>query len=265
MNIRDRLVEGGDWRDGGESFRGNPVLVRGAARLVEIAGPSIRDETLTTDLQATGWPIDAVWFLSRHRAASGVASLTVHPIGNHGEAEFGGQPQTLSACAPRDMGALLRRLRVHRDDRSLPHQVTFEATHHGPLMHQPSLFVEIGSNEDWYEDRPSGEVLAAAVRDVLDGKGFLDQDAPVVVGVGGGHYVPQATDKALAGEMDFGHLLPSYAVDADCLDPDALQRTMQATPGCGAVYVHKKGLKGPQRQRVRAWMEALQLKEPDRT
>ena len=258
LNIRDRLLESGDWVDTGSTFRGHPMHQRGYDVMVEVDGPTIHDEDLSGDLERFGWPVAAVWFLSRHRAASGQPSLTVHPIGNHGDAEAGGRPRTLSPAAARDMGALLRRLRVHRDARGLPHSVTFEATHHGPLMALPSLFVEIGSDDDWYGDVASGEVLAAAVTDVLDGEGFLS--VPVRVGVGGGHYVPRMTDLALAGEADFGHLVPAYAVDADEEDPGVLRRALEATPGRdpdAPVYVHKKGLKGPQRQRVRAWMEAL--------
>lgn len=258
-NIRDRLLESGQWDEDPEAgpFRGHPVRGRGDARMVQADGPTVTDEALSGDLAATGWPIDAVWFLSKHRAASGQPSLTVHPIGNHGEARFGGGDGALSPAAPRDMGALLRRLRAYRDAHDLPHQVTYEATHHGPLMQQPSLFVEIGSDEAWYDDEPSGRALAAAVTDVLDGKGRLADDAPVLVGVGGGHYAPRHNDKALAGEADFGHILPAYAIDPDHEDPAVLRRCLEATPGCTGTYVHKKGLKGPQRQRVKAWAEAL--------
>ncbi len=258
INIRDRLLETGDWVDTASTFRGHPMHQRGYDVMIEVDGPTILDEALSGDLEGLEWPISAVWFLSRHRAASGQPSLTVHPIGNHQDAEYGGQPQTLSPAAPRDMGALLRRLLVHRDRLGLPHGVTYEATHHGPLMSIPSVFVEIGSDETYYEDVPSGVALAAAVTDVLDGEGFID--CPIRAGVGGGHYVPRMTDLALAGEVDFGHLLPAYAVDAEEEDPAALKRIIDATPGADSevpVYVHKKGLKGPQRQRVKAWSALL--------
>ncbi|MGB1697915.1 MAG: D-aminoacyl-tRNA deacylase [Thermoplasmatota archaeon] len=249
MNIRDRLLETEDWMEAG-LFRGKPLFQRGYDVMVQIDGPSIHDEDLDGDLHGLEWPIHAVWFLSKHRAASGNPSLTVHPIGNHGEAQAGGKPGTLSPAAARDMGALLRRLRHHATDANLPHDVTFEATHHGPLMSIPSLFVEIGSNEDWYQDVASGEVLAAAVSDVLDGEGFVD--APLHVGVGGGHYVPQMTDKALAGEADFGHMVPAYALDPET-GAAVLERALEATPGA-SLYMHKKGLKGPQRDIVRAML-----------
>lgn len=254
VNIRDRLLELGGWEDSGRLFRGRPMWARSEAVLVEIEGPSIHDEALDADIQATELPVMDVWFLSRHRAASGQPSLTVHPVGNHGAAELGGTPATLCPAASRDMGALLRRLRHHRDAAGMAHSVTYEATHHGPRMTVPSLFVEIGSDETWYEDRQSGEVLAAAIEDVLGGEGRCS--GPVLVGVGGGHYVPRMTDKGLSGEADFGHLLPAYAVDPDGA-ADALRRCVEGTPGCEGVYVHKKGLKGPQRQAVARWMEEL--------
>lgn len=248
-NIRDHLLEG-EWADTGSTFRGHPMYQRGYDVMLQVDGPTITDEALSDDIAALEWPVAAVWFLSRHAAASGKPSLSVHPIGNPGEAKYGGKPGKFSPCAPRDMGALLRRLAHHRGQKELPHDVTFEATHHGPYMDIPSLFVEIGSDDDWYEDPTSGEALAAAVTDVLDGEGFID--GPIEVGVGGGHYVPQQTKKALAGEADFGHMLANYGLDAG--GEAILDEAWQKTPEAAAMYMHKKGLKGPQRDIVRSWL-----------
>lgn len=250
VNIRNHLLETEDWMESG-SFRGHAMYQRGYDVMLQIDGPSITDESLDMDLHALEWPIHAVWFLSKHRAASGNPSLTVHPIGNFNDAQAGGKAGEVSPAAPRDMGALLRRLMHYRDEADLPHDVTFEATHHGPHMTIPSLFVEIGSNEDWYDDPASGHALAAAVTDVLDGEGFVE--APIMIGVGGGHYVPQMTDKALAGEADFGHMVPAYALDAD-EGGRVIDVALAGTEGAG-VYMHKKGLKGPQRDVVRPYLE----------
>lgn len=254
MNIRDRLLESGTFEQTGKTFRDAPVWARSETILVEVAGPSIHDEALDNDLKATGWPVMDVWFLSKHAAKSGHPSLTVHPIGNHTEAQFGGRPNELSPCSPRDMGALLRRLKHHAKEAALPHSITYESTHHGPAMTLPTLWVEIGSDAQWYGDRKSAEVVARAINDVLAGEGR--STGPILVGVGGGHYVPRATDVALAGKADFGHFLPSHFVD-EAAGPGALQRAIAATPGCSAVHVHKKALKGPQRQAVQRWLEAL--------
>ena len=99
INIRDRLLETGDWVDTGSTFRGHPMHQRGYDVLVEVDGPTIHDEALSDDLLNLEWPIHAVWFLSRHAAASGQPSFTVHPIGNPGDAPYGGQPGTFSPCA----------------------------------------------------------------------------------------------------------------------------------------------------------------------
>jgi len=257
VNIRDRLLEMGEWELTGMRFRDAAVWGRSEAILVEIQGPAVTDERLDADLRATNLPFMDVWFLSKHRAESGHPSLTVHPIGNHGEARFGGGPQVLSPAASRDMGALLRRLKHHAAASNLPHSVTYESTHHGPRMTIPSLFVEIGSDETWYNDKAGGTVMARAISEVLAGEG--KSQGPVLVGVGGGHYVPRHTDVALAGEADFGHFLPSHFVDASQESPEMLERCVEATPGCSGVYIHRKGLKGAQRQRVESWVKALGL------
>ncbi|HUR26357.1 MAG TPA: D-aminoacyl-tRNA deacylase [Candidatus Thermoplasmatota archaeon] len=254
MNIRDRLLESGTFEETGRTFRDSPVWARSETILVEVAGPSIHDETLDNDLKATGWPLMDVWFLSKHAAKSGHPSLTVHPIGNHTEAQYGGKPGELSPCSPRDMGALLRRLKHHAKEAGLPHSITYESTHHGPTMTIPTLWVEIGSDLQWYNDRQSGEVVARAINDVLAGDG--KSNGPILVGVGGGHYVPRATDVALAGKADFGHFLPSHFVD-ETAGPEALSRAIAATPGCSGVHIHKKALKGPQRQAVQGWLDTL--------
>lgn len=255
MNMRDRLLELGHWEVTNRMFRGRPMLSQSEAILVEVEGPTVTDEALDFDLKSTGLPIRDVWFLSKHRAESGTPSLTVHPIGNHGEAKFGGQPETLSPAAARDMGALLRRLRHHKDASHLPHSVTYEATHHGPRMSLPSLFVEIGSSDEWYRDRAGAELMARAIQDVLGGEG--QARGPILVGVGGGHYVPRHTDTALEGLADYGHFVPSHFVDAERESPDVLRRAIEATPGCEGVHIHRKGLKGAQRQRVEAWCREL--------
>lgn len=279
VNIRERLLETSDFEESSRKFRGRPIWSRSEALLVEVDGPTVTDDRLEPDLKGLNLPLRDVWFLSRHRAESGQPSLTVHPIGNHGpDAHLGGRPHTLSPAATRDMGALLRRLKRHRDRLGLPHQVTYEATHHGPTMSLPSLFVEIGSNDEWYAQPDAGRCVAAAIEDVLAGGGATTADGstmeraerdharrhatPILVSVGGGHYVPRATDLALAGAADFGHFLPTHAVEAG--DADTLRRAIAATPGCTGVHVHRKGLKGPQRQRVLTWCAELGVPVWDR-
>ncbi|MEA3202829.1 MAG: D-aminoacyl-tRNA deacylase [Thermoplasmata archaeon] len=253
VNLRDRVLEGGDWEATNRRFRGAVVWSQSEALLVEVEGPTITDERLDADLRALDLPLRDVWFLSRHAAASGQPSLTAHPIGNPGPAKYGGQAETFSPAAARDMGALLRRMKLHAAEAGLPHQVTYEGTHHGPLMTLPSLFVEIGSDAKWYSDTASARVVAQAIQDVLRGEGRCP--GPVLVGVGGGHYHPRHTDLALAGEADFGHLLPSHSLHG----PETLRKAWLATPAAQGVYLHRKGMKGPEREQALAWCADLGL------
>jgi D-aminoacyl-tRNA deacylase len=250
VNLRDRILETGDWEVTNRRFRHAIVWSQSEAILVEVEGPTVTDEQLDADLRGLHLPLRDVWFLSKHAAQSGTPSLTVHPIGNWGdEARFGGAPRTLSPAAARDMGALLRRVRQRAQEAGLPHEVTYEATHHGPRMSLPSLFLEIGSSPDAYADVPTARAMATAVCDVLRGEG--KSVGPVLVGAGGGHYAPRATDVALAGDADFGHLLPTHALEAG--DPlDLLRRAVAATPECAGVHLHRKAMKGELRARVLA-------------
>ena len=87
INLRDRLLEMSKWKECGK-FEGNRVweicestgdYCSKGARLITINKIHIHAEK-----------IDNIIFLSRHKAASGKPSLTVHPIGNWGEADYGG-------------------------------------------------------------------------------------------------------------------------------------------------------------------------------
>jgi D-tyrosyl-tRNA(Tyr) deacylase len=125
-------------------------------------------------------------------------------------------------------------------------------------MRFPSLFVEIGSDAQWYADPKGGRVVADAITDVLGGEGRANDRAPVYVGLGGGHYCPRATDVARAGDADFGHLLPVHALDqalAEGRGAELVRSAVEATPGCDAVHLHHKSMKGELRRAVLGWCE----------
>ncbi len=101
--------------------------------------------------------ISDIVFLSKHAAASGTLSLTVHPVGIpwivpedvENLCKSGGLP---GRCAPPSphIGSLYRAIIAETKERGLDamFQVTLEATHHGPYDPVPVCFVEIGSTEN---------------------------------------------------------------------------------------------------------------------
>ena len=234
-NIRDRLLEVGGWAEAG-TFDGAPVWRRDNRLLV-----TIREHHLYIDhvdravRQTLAVTPDAVVYVSKHRAASGQDSLTVHPIGNWRDAEFGGRPGEVVPAAPGLMTDALRRLAAVGG--LLGYAVTFEATHHGPYLETPTFYIEVGSGPEAYADPRAAAALADAVL------AASDPGDPVALGVGGGHYMPRITDVALARRVSFGHLVPSHALEPP--NYAALEKAVDRTPHAKFVYFHRKAVAKP--------------------
>ncbi len=168
-------------------------------------------------------------FPSRHRSESRIACVTVHALGNLGEvAELGGEPRRVVPAAPRLMADALREFHGVAATVGLP--ASYEATHHGPLLHQPAFFAEIA------ESVPPGPraTLSRAVAEVL---ADLDEDPAdrVAIGVGGGHYAPHFTELALGRRWAFGHIASRHA--GETVNAEVVERLRAATPGSdGALF-----------------------------
>ncbi len=235
INIRDRLMEMADWTEIG-TFREGPVYRRGDDVLVTIDSPHLFSDDIDAAVsQELGVQIERVLFLSRHKAASGIPTLTVHPIGNYGTADFGGRPGELVPSDPRLMTALL--IKLTESAKGLPFQVSFETTHHGPWMKIPTSYIEIGSGEDNWGHEGAAKAIASAVlqADPLDD--------PIAIGVGGGHYAPRFSEVCLTKRISFGHMVPNYAIEK-VDDAIALERMGKAAEASKAemVYIHRKSM-----------------------
>lgn len=255
LNIRSHLLSSPGWSRVGE-FDGNELHSSGENLLALCGKPHLENDGLDRRwMEETGKRPDALLFLSKHRSVSNARSLTVHPIGNFAKAEFGGREGTLVPSAPRLMSGLLHELAGVVSERGLPFSISFEATHHGPLLETPTAFIEIGSDGAAWDDPEAGKAVADAIHCALR----IPQSAtPVAVGVGGGHYAPRITDVALGGLLDFGHIVPSYAVEGVALE--TVERyagmALAATPGAKAAYFHRKALPKPLVRHLTAWFEA---------
>jgi len=144
------------------------------------------------------------------------------------------------------MTAALRGLR--RESAGLAYEVTFEATHHGPFLTAPTFYIEQGSTEAEWGDRNASEAIA---RTLL---ALQPLDAPIGIGLGGGHYVPRHTDLALGRRIAFGHLLAAYALEGT--SAGIIDRAVEGTNGATVAYVHRKSLPRPQ---ARAFEERLEF------
>jgi len=228
------------------AFGGRPSWRSRDTLLVTIPEHHLYRDHLDRDLEgAFGHPVDLVVYLSKHVSESRRPSLTVHPIGNPRGAEFGGQPQTLVPSAPRWMSAALRGLR--KEAKGLSYNVTFEATHHGPYLTTPTFYIEQGSTETEWADLAASRAIARVLL------ALEPVDAPIAIGLGGGHYVPRHTDLALERRIAFGHLLAAYALEG--ASGQVIDQAVERSQGATLAYMHRKSLSKPD---VRVFEERLE-------
>jgi D-aminoacyl-tRNA deacylase len=261
INIKKGLLQQSDW-DEFDTFSDNIVYRNAKMKdviIVTINDRKIKHENLDKEIekQLNIKPKQAI-FISRHTSKTGEPTLTVHPIGNFGEAQFGGKTRTLVDASPKLMTHLLQILKKNADQKKLYHKVCFEVTHHGPFIGIPTLFVEVGStDEEWKKQEPAN-IVAKSILELLSSYRYEEQmpdDMPVLLGIGGGHYAPRFTDVILEKKAAFGHMIPRYQIEAGNIDDEMFEKALQATPNVNAIYLHRKSLKKSQIREYKQWFE----------
>ncbi|KAK9750609.1 hypothetical protein RND81_02G207900 [Saponaria officinalis] len=167
-------------------------------------------------------------------------------------------------------------------------EITMEATHHGPVTSKPTMFLEIGSTLEYWKRQDAAQVMALLIWEGLG----LGGDAPVgvwdreadkkkvLLGLGGGHYVPRHMDIIMKENVWVGHLLSGYSLPMD--EPEkskvqtdakniggtwkhAIQAAFEATkaafPG-GEILAHldQKSFKGWQKNAITAFLQEQNIK-----
>lgn len=178
-------------------------------------------------------------FLSKHQSEAGVKALTVHMIGNFGEAKYGGKSRELCGATPRVCANYLRALNKKNQSEGLAKQgfvVTMEATHHGPFTKKDCVFIEIGSSpKEWKND-----LAAKIVAEVVINETQKENKDKIAIGLGGGHYSPEFTKLVLRQNYSFGHICPKHNLNELNLD---LLWVMIRKSGADEIVLDWKGLK----------------------
>lgn len=234
--------------------------------------------------EATGEAVSEAIFPSRHAAASGQASLTLHPIGiPHLKAGEQGPYGGIGGMAPPPNTRLASWWRLLNDrwnpDGELNQfDLSLEVTHHGPYLDVPSLFIEVGSTDATWGHLGAAQFLAKLTHDALFEVGYgsvwneeQHSGSLVLITLGGGHYAPRANVLAGYNDVWLGHMLATYALPfekndgvpggnwAQSIDA-AVDSTMRSFPGAQiVVYMEKKAFKGWQRQAIRDHLENKNL------
>ncbi len=204
MNLAREMIENQGFASTRIAFRGRAVYQKDSLLLVTIDEEIIRPPNLDDYFNP-----QAYIFLSKHRAQSGVPSLTAHTTGNFGEAELGGNPREIARVNPDLLKNYLISL-AKNGEAVTGYQVTAEATHHGPTsLNKPVLFVELGSEEKNWSDRDAAKAVDSALLQSLREARSWDK---VAVGFGGTHYPEKFNKLLLEDEFAFAAIVPKYAL-----------------------------------------------------
>ncbi|MES3517609.1 MAG: D-aminoacyl-tRNA deacylase [Natronomonas sp.] len=196
-HIGDKLLELGDWTERTDESRpaesgGGTYYRREGIELRTIEELHLHTEGIASCFEDP----DLLVFASRHSGETGKL-LTAHATGNFGPAEYGGDDRALATAAP---GALSRVRTAFAEYAPPEYEAGIECTHHGPTdVGCPSLFVELGSGPEAYDDPAGAEAVARSILALADVEPMGDR---AVVGFGGGHYAPRF-DRVLT-ETDWG-------------------------------------------------------------
>jgi len=153
---------------------------------------------------------DFIIFASGHKSSKEVKSLTVHSVGNFRRAEFGGENGKLCKSSALFQKQLFETLDSNVKKYNLKnYEVSLEATHHGPLINKPCVFIEIGSTETEYKDRRAGFIIAKTISETIDN--FKENSYnEVAISIGGKHYCQNFNKIQLNSNVAISHVISQY-------------------------------------------------------
>lgn len=192
---------------------------------------------------------DLYVFLSKHSSKAGVDSLTVHPIGNFGENKFGGFKNKLVKTSSYWMKAYFQNLK----EKKLDIEVTMEATHHGPYVEKPSMFVEIGSNEEAWKNKKYAKIVIETLVETF--KQDKKKIIPVLC-IGGTHYCSSFLKIQDTEEYAISHVCPKYSLEE--LDKNLLKEVLEKLGSEAIIALDYDGL-GKEKQRILSLLKEMNL------
>ncbi|MFW5990787.1 MAG: D-aminoacyl-tRNA deacylase [Candidatus Nanoarchaeia archaeon] len=189
--------------------------------LIKISG-----ETLYSDVDGLTNG-DIIIFATRHASQQKKPCLCVHTPGNWDEAEYGGKDKSLCTSPANLQREAYLELKKNN---TLDFEVTMEATHHGPLIEKPCIFIEIGSSlEEWQNDE-AGKILAKSIYSLTNKK---IPETQAIFGIGGPHYCNNFNKLVERTGFAVGHVCPKYMLEK--LDTLMLKQAIEKTKGAEPI------------------------------
>jgi D-aminoacyl-tRNA deacylase len=256
LNIKKQLLTNYRFNETTARFQENTTYacqVEGKdVQLITLSQESIYAQDLTTFFTDP----ELIVFISRHSSMSGTPTLSVHTPGNLGPAELGGKPREVSVSPGNAMREALKVMSKMREEMQLKYEVSYEGTHHGPSLNIPTMFAELGSSPEQWNDTAAAEAVAHAAMGAVSK--FRIVSAETVLGIGGPHYNSRFTKIALETEVAFGHIIPKHSISQ--IDSEILQQCVNRTlEKVEHAVLDWKGIKGDDKPRILGILNKVDL------
>jgi len=208
---------------------------------------SIPGELVFSDIHVDA---DGIIFASKHQSESKMKTLSVHPIGNFGPAGLGGIEKELGHSMP----SMMKKAMIELSRNAPPgYSVTMEATHHGPFLKTPCMFIEIGSDIDSWQDQDAGKAVSDAIIAALSSP----EQYQAAVGFGGSHYCSSFNKLMLESPVCMGHICTKH--NLEFLDGSLIRQMLERSiEPCQHILLDWKGL-GPEKQKLIALLNEMGL------
>jgi D-aminoacyl-tRNA deacylase len=245
LNIKKQILSNYQFSEKPETFESNPIHeIRISDKLVRLV--TLNDESVyAQNLPNYFMDLELVIFISRHSSLSGTPTLSVHAPGNLGEAELGGLPRKVSVSPANAMREALLTMMRGKEQRKLEYEVCYEGTHHGPSLDVPTMFAELGSRPQQWNDVEAAWIVANSTMNAI--MRFGDHKTRVALGIGGPHYNPKFTRMAMEEGFAFGHIIPKYAIAKinSAILRQCIERTREKVE---MIILDWKGIKGEDKE-----------------
>jgi len=235
MNIREQLLKEFDFKPNGKKFNEKEILQYKNFEIILTPERQVFADSVNL------YETDFFIFASTHTSKTGKPCLTVHPIGNWGVAELGGRSNTLVKTSAELLRDYLFGLHFYVEENKLQYAVCLEATHHGPYLEKPTIFIELGSSAKQWKDKNAANAIAKTIVNYWDCSDKQNGHAPVCVALGGNHYCPEFTKLVLRKNFAISHICPEYALQN--FNENKLKQMIEGTvEKVDSILIDEKGL-----------------------
>jgi len=213
--------------------------------IIELSKETIYSEDLDKKLPELA-KVELIIFATKHASKAGGKTLSLHAPGNWRNADFGGKPGKVCKTSGLALKYLFQKMSKHLVESKLPdYNLTLECTHHGPLIEKPCLFIEIGAQEEQWNDKKAAEVIARTIAEFQNFDNWKSKEEnkniKTAIAIGGPHYCPNFNKIQLSekNNLAISHIIPEYHLPLnESMLHESIEKTKEHTK---AVIIDWKG------------------------